>query len=177
MTGYNPIRNSANITAQGRGPAFMPVQSAAVTYPPRPTLNPQPGQGGGVGGSLGAPGMPGSAPDGMGGPPDAMGAFGLPGMSGTALANAPGQIPGGPQMGPASTQSLMDPMQEQGGMVPGAGMGSELGAGAFGPPGQMGGLRPSVPSPIGGASGFGNGMAGRSSRGAFGGGASGFGRR
>jgi hypothetical protein len=47
MTGYNPIANSANITAQGRGPAFAPtawahasnVAKQNLAGPPRPTVN------------------------------------------------------------------------------------------------------------------------------------------
>ena len=172
MTGFNPISNTANITAQGRGPAFQPVQSRAVSYPARPTLNPQPGAGGGMGGSLGAPSTPGSAPEGAG-------AFGLPpGGPGT-----PGGVPGGmtppglqgngmepPGMGPASTESLLD--RDQGALTPGAGVASDQGPaeGAF----SLGGN--TQVSPIRGASGFGNGVPGRS-LGAFGGGASGFGRR
>lgn len=173
MTGFNPIGNTANVTAQGRGPAFQPVQSNAVSYPARPTLNPQPGQGGGMN-PAGAPGMPGSSPDGMMG---GLGAFGAPGQAPGGPPGAPGGppmpgMPDGGQMGPASTAGLLG--QEENKMVPGGGgdpTQAPLGGnGAF----AMGGLKPA--SPISGASGFGNGMAGRSG-GAFGGGASGFGRR
>lgn len=157
MTNYNPISNSANITAQGRGPAFQPVQSRAVSYPARPTLNPIPGQGGGA---MGAPSDMAGTP---GGPPGSVAPGGLPGQAQGGMPNAQGAF--------AMDPTLDDKLKMQG---PGAEMDGGpntaqqatlgLGMGAFamgnnaglGQTGQPTGPQQTSAVMGGGVSGFGN---------------------
>jgi hypothetical protein len=96
MASYDATVNSGNPTAQGRGPAFAPMQSPAVAAAGAPVSPPQGGM------PQGSPGMP---PGGSVAPPGAFPAGSVPpqlanmlmGMNGTpGMTNPVPNMPGSP---------------------------------------------------------------------------------